>query len=103
MTQRDEDLRCLRALCAEIEEDDGDSAEAMRDMLARLERGLPFLTARQRRYVNDVAERHGIDGADGPSEEGAPEGARFTAGAPPRGREVPSLVGALPLRPPGRR
>jgi len=95
---RQEDLRVLRELAQE-----DDFPEAFSSMLVNLESGRwDHLTARQRAWVNDVAERHGIEPSSGEVDD-APEVIRLTRGPIPRGREVDLLVKDRPLKPPVRR
>ena len=108
MRQRDEDLRCLRAVVEAIGDGDREhshfACDAVADMLEKLEGGrFPTLTPRQRAFVNRVADGCDVEPSEGPEDDGAPEGQRFTAGDVPRGKEVVVNVGPRPLRPPGRR
>jgi hypothetical protein len=96
--RREDDLRVLRELLAL---DDERVPDDFAGMLDRLERGSWSLSERQRAWVNDVARRCDVEPSDGP-EDDAPKETRLTPGPVPRGREVESMVGALPKRPPGR-
>lgn len=99
------DLRVLRWL---LDEDSGLNPDfipdAFEDMLIRLEEHKQeMLTPKQRKWVNEKAELAGIEPSAGPVEDEGPDPVRFTSGAVPRGKEVTVNVGALPLKPPGRR
>jgi hypothetical protein len=61
------------------------------------------MTARQRRWVNEVAGRVDVEPSVGPEDDEPREGVRFTEGPPPRGREVELLVRDHPTRPPTKR
>ena len=101
MSQCDRDLACLTALLGE-----DDCPEAFVDMADRLE-GRPgsILSPKQRRWVNQTARRLHVEPSEGPEDDELAEEpvTRLTAGDVPRGAEVPSMVGALPKRPPARR
>jgi hypothetical protein len=112
--QGERDQRMLKELIRGSEEDRAapwrepylkeSEQQAFEDMLDTLEAGrFPSLTARQRKWANDVAERLGVEPSEGPEDDGAPKDTRFTDGPVPRGREVRSLVKGLAKCPPGRR
>jgi hypothetical protein len=86
----DEDRQMLEELLGGPEYDDEETRFNPRPFREMLERGYP-LTARQRAWLRDVHER--IVGTPHYSDNSKV----------PRGREVQSMVGALPLRPPQRR
>ena len=77
--------------------------EAFEGMLDTLEAGrFQTLTARQRKWVNDVAQRVHVEPSQGP-EDDSPREQRFTEGPIPRGREIPMMIKGLAKAPPGRR
>ena len=104
------DIEVLQAIAAAGEQGavqtrDLSALDAFEDMLIRLEEGRIYeLTPKQRRWLDEVAARAGIDERCGDSDEDQdPEPVRFTGGSIPRGREVDLNVGPKVTRPPGRR
>jgi hypothetical protein len=117
-----EDLRMLRLLCAratELDEDDDSDAradgldalgshdanafqpatrKAFRDMLSKLENGLPELSQRQREWVRGIFDRV----FDDPQYENLFSSGNLCLGKPVETPEVLRREN-LPLKPPGRR
>jgi hypothetical protein len=101
--QGERDQRVLREIIAVAHDLTANECEAFEGMLDTLEAGrFPTLTARQRKWANDVAQRVHVEPSEGP-EDDAPQDTRFTSGTIPRGREVASLVKGIVKCPPGRR
>jgi hypothetical protein len=106
-----EDLRMLCARAVELDELDGDDAEppdandayrfqpqtrkAFRDMLSKLENGLPELSQRQREWVRGIFDRV----FDDPQYENLFSKGNLCIGKPV---ETPEVLKHLPKFPPGR-
>ena len=102
--QGERDVKLLEELIGASHDLSAYECEAFEGMLGTIESGrFQAMTAKQRRWANDVAQRLRIEPSEGPEDDGAPKETRFTNGPVPRGKEVQSMVKGLAKVPPGRR